>query len=290
MKSTLIALLILCSLFTQAQNTFNCDSLLTSKLNYDVADPNELFNSFKLLRHCGLDSIDVELLLTPQVVGALVVGDAGKRELTYDSVLQRLKPVLASDEYKQMKENAGLIFAKRNWDKVMYQQKLKQAEAKAAVDPEPPAKCPGCTMRRTYYGIPSLVYIDEALKYSRKVKKPVLLWFNGFACVNCNKMRDVVYVDKELSNYIKEHFVLLDLHVDDFTELPEEKKYRSETLNKEVTNWGTLRVDYQLTKYGTQHQPVLYIINHKEKVLAEMSYTNSVHDFMKFLEKGLDNY
>jgi thiol:disulfide interchange protein DsbD len=39
--------------------------------------------------------------------------------------------------------------------------------------------------------------------YAKSVKKPILLDFTGYACVNCRKMEDFVWSDPAILKYYK---------------------------------------------------------------------------------------
>jgi thiol:disulfide interchange protein DsbD len=58
------------------------------------------------------------------------------------------------------------------------------------------------------------------MAYAKKVGKPVLIDFTGHACVNCRKMEASVWPDASVLNQIKNDYVLIQLYVDDRTELP----------------------------------------------------------------------
>ena len=62
---------------------------------------------------------------------------------------------------------------------------------------------------------------DEGVAYAMQVNKPILIDFTGHACVNCRKMEANVWPDKEVYKLISENYVLIQLYVDDKTELAE---------------------------------------------------------------------
>jgi len=61
---------------------------------------------------------------------------------------------------------------------------------------------------------------EEGMAYARKVNKPVLIDFTGHSCVNCRKMEATVWPEPAVLKQIKEDYVLIQLYVDDKTELP----------------------------------------------------------------------
>jgi thioredoxin-related protein len=50
--------------------------------------------------------------------------------------------------------------------------------------------------------------------------KPLLIDFTGHACVNCRKMETTVWPDKQVLPLLRDKYVLVQLYVDDKTELP----------------------------------------------------------------------
>ncbi|HEY2581597.1 MAG TPA: thioredoxin family protein, partial [Mucilaginibacter sp.] len=60
---------------------------------------------------------------------------------------------------------------------------------------------------------------DEGIAYANKVHKPVMIDFTGRACVNCRKMEETVWTDKQNHKIINEDYVLIQLYVDDKTDL-----------------------------------------------------------------------
>jgi thiol:disulfide interchange protein DsbD len=55
----------------------------------------------------------------------------------------------------------------------------------------------------------------KRLAYAKSVKKPILLDFTGYACVNCKKMEDFVWSDPAILKILQNEVVLISLYVDD---------------------------------------------------------------------------
>jgi thiol:disulfide interchange protein DsbD len=73
------------------------------------------------------------------------------------------------------------------------------------------------------------------LAYAKSVKKPILLDFTGYACVNCRKMEDFVWSDPAILK-IQNEVVLISLYVDDKRELPKSEQYVSKETGKEIVS------------------------------------------------------
>ena len=62
-------------------------------------------------------------------------------------------------------------------------------------------------------------YKTGRLEHARKVNKPVMLDFTGWACVNCRKMEEQKWSDPEVKQILSEEMVLISLYVDERTKL-----------------------------------------------------------------------
>ena len=128
----------------------------------------------------------------------------------------------------------------------------------------------------------------EALEYAKTVGKPILLDFTGWTCVNCRRMEEEVWIDKEVLDMIKEEYVLVSLYVDDRTQLPENFKYTSPETVKDVKTTGNLWHDMQITRFLASAQPYYVLIDHNEKLLAKpRGYTPDIPTYKSFLNQGL---
>lgn len=121
--------------------------------------------------------------------------------------------------------------------------------------------------------------------------KPVIIDFTGFGCVNCRKMEAAVWTDPQVADKLNNEFVLISLYVDDKTPLAKPVEVtengRKRTLRTVGDKWSYL----QRSKFGANAQPFYVIIDNKGKPLTgSYSYDENVSDYMKFLNKGIDNY
>lgn len=137
------------------------------------------------------------------------------------------------------------------------------------------------------YGLITYFDYNEGLEISKKLKKPIMLDFTGIGCVNCRKMENQVWSDPQVMKMLKEDFIVVSLYVDaQNVKIPEEEQYESEYLKKRVTNLGQLNTDIQVTKYGSNSQPIYFFIDENENRLAEEGYPYipDVDKFVKHLE------
>jgi thiol:disulfide interchange protein len=79
---------------------------------------------------------------------------------------------------------------------------------------------------------------EEAAAYARQVHKPLLVDFTGYACVNCRKMEATVWSDPQMLARLRQDYVLVQLYVDDKTELPVSEQTVSTFSGKAVKTIG----------------------------------------------------
>ena len=129
---------------------------------------------------------------------------------------------------------------------------------------------------------------DEGLAYAKKVNKPVMIDFTGHACVNCRKMEANVWPDKAVYSKLNNDYVLIQLYVDDKTELEASEKYKSAFSGKAVNTIGNKWSDVQASKFNSNSQPFYVLLGHDEKPLVKPTGANyDPAEYLKFLESGL---
>ncbi len=134
---------------------------------------------------------------------------------------------------------------------------------------------------------------QNGLDYAKKVNKPIMLDFTGFACVNCRKMENNVWSDSKILPILREQLVLISLYVDDKRDLPESQQFVSPSTGEEIRTIGDKWTDFMISRYKTNTQP-LYVLTdlngqslNKDK--PTISYV-SVEEFGSWLEKGIENF
>ena len=73
---------------------------------------------------------------------------------------------------------------------------------------------------------------DAGVAYAKKVGKPIVLDFTGWACVNCRKMEEQVWSDKEIKRMLSDDVVLISLYVDERKGLPKDQQYETKLAGK----------------------------------------------------------
>ncbi|WP_316814648.1 protein-disulfide reductase DsbD family protein [Pedobacter nyackensis] len=129
---------------------------------------------------------------------------------------------------------------------------------------------------------------DEGMAYAKKVGKPVMIDFTGHACVNCRKMEANVWPDKAVYSKLSNDYVIIQLYVDDKTELEESEKYKSTFSGKDVKTIGNKWSDVQASKFNSNSQPYYVLLGHDEKPLVSPTGANyNPEEYLQFLESGL---
>ncbi|WP_207531989.1 protein-disulfide reductase DsbD family protein [Desertivirga arenae] len=129
---------------------------------------------------------------------------------------------------------------------------------------------------------------EEGLAYAKSVNKPVMIDFTGHACVNCRKMEASVWSDKKVLETIRDKYVLIQLYVDDKTELPQNEQSVSAFNGKKIKTIGNKWSDFQASRFNSNSQPYYVLLNNKGELLVQPSGAEfDIDKYLKFLESGL---
>ncbi|OBX27294.1 thiol:disulfide interchange protein DsbD [Gelidibacter algens] len=133
---------------------------------------------------------------------------------------------------------------------------------------------------------------DKGLAYAKKVGKPVMLDFTGWACVNCRKMEQNVWPNDQILNILKNEVVLISLYVDDKRKLEDDEVVESKLRpGKKLKYIGQKWSEFQTIKYKTNTQPFYVLMGHDEENLnAPVGYTPDVDDYLEWMNEGVDAF
>jgi len=133
---------------------------------------------------------------------------------------------------------------------------------------------------------------DKGLAYAKKVNKPVMLDFTGYACVNCRKMEQQVWAQEKVLQVLKNEVVLISLYVDDKRPLPNGEEIESKLRpGKKLKYIGQKWSEFQIIKFGANAQPFYVLMDHSEENLTEpVAYTPAVEEYYNWLKKGIANF
>lgn len=139
-------------------------------------------------------------------------------------------------------------------------------------------------------GLNAFFDYDEALAYAKKNHKPVMIDFTGHACVNCRQMEASVWTDKAVYSNISNDFVLLQLYVDDKTDLqPSEQMITAQ--GKKIRTIGNKWSDLQASRFKANSQPFYVLLDDEGNLLVPPQGADySAASYQKFLQSGLDAF
>lgn len=137
----------------------------------------------------------------------------------------------------------------------------------------------------------------EALAYAKKVNKPLLIDFTGYACVNCRRMEEKVWVDESVEQLLNE-YVIVSLYVDDKIALPENEQkpidiplsdggVKTKMLKTVGDKWST----FEAIRFGQVSQPYYVLISPDEYLLNNpVGYTPVASEYADWLTCSLDAF
>ncbi len=132
---------------------------------------------------------------------------------------------------------------------------------------------------------------NTGLAYAKKVNKPILLDFTGFACVNCRKMEERVWSEPKILKLLHNEVVLISLYVDDKRPLPKGESITSEISGKKLRYIGQKWSEFQILRYQANAQPFYVLMDHNEQDLIEPAgYTPDSDEYYAWLRKGVDAF
>ena len=144
------------------------------------------------------------------------------------------------------------------------------------------------------------VYTDftEGMTAAKKENKPVMIDFTGWACVNCRKMEDNVWVEDAVKAMLNEKYIVISLYVDERTLLPDRLQHETEVPDgeggmrrKKIRTVGDQWSTLQALTFASNSQPYYVLLNPGQILLGNpIGYTPDVNKFMAYLNCGLDAF
>jgi thiol:disulfide interchange protein len=127
---------------------------------------------------------------------------------------------------------------------------------------------------------------DEALAAARAEKKPLMIDFTGWSCVNCRKMENAVWTNPEVKKLINQDFILVSLYVDDRTRLPDSQQYISKFDGSKIKTIGEKNADFEEEVFNRNSQPYYVFLDGNQKMLGDKGYAfdDNPQHFIDFLQ------
>jgi len=142
-------------------------------------------------------------------------------------------------------------------------------------------------------GIDCFKDFEEGVAHAKKVDKPILLDFTGWACVNCRKMEANVWSEADIYPIIKDEYVLISLYIDDREELPEDQQFdfkfdsgRVKSIKTIGQKWGT----FQSINFNAASQPYYVLLSPDLEVLNKAVQYTDRDEYRNWLLQGLRRF
>lgn len=322
-KTILFAITIIYSYSVYSQSEIKCEDILKMELNLETNPENlqRLIDSFSLFKNCGFDETDIEVFSSSAMIGSVLIDLVSEKDtdsiLTYKNLYDKISAIVESDEYKKNKPLLKVSFdlAKRpadikHWeqDKLLFQQlnvpddyinefhdylkeysdpnKTYQDLFANFKEEQKTEKDVELNDLKGIFKNAGNVNYEDLLKESIKLNKPLLLYFTGYACVNCRKMEYSTFSNETILERLKNDFHFINLYVDDQSRLPEDEWIKLEHNGKTITKIGQKHSNLQRTKFRSNSQPHFVLIDKNGIIIAETGYTNDEEIFKKFLNSA----
>jgi len=139
-------------------------------------------------------------------------------------------------------------------------------------------------------GIDDWYDYEQAIEVSKQLKKPILIDFTGWNCVNCREMEQNVFPNPGILKRLQDNFVMLQLVIDDKTDLPDNEQFLSKVTGRKITTIGSKWLDMEISKYNSNAQPYYVIINEKGEMLVPPIGASNIKEFTEYLDSGIAAY
>ena len=137
------------------------------------------------------------------------------------------------------------------------------------------------------HGLQAYDNLADGLAAAQESGKPVFLDFTGYGCVNCREMEQRVWSDPEVLRRLREDFVIVALHVDDKTKLPESEWVLNEQ-GKPLKDVGRVNSYIALHDFGVNAQPNYFLLNGDgSRIAGPRPYNLDIQGFIDFLDLAL---
>jgi thiol:disulfide interchange protein len=144
----------------------------------------------------------------------------------------------------------------------------------------------------TLSGIKIYLSLEEAMDVAKKEGKPVMIDFTGWACINCRRMEENVWITPDVYSKLKNDYIIASLYVDDKRALPSGSEFYSAVLKSPATTIGDKWFDLSLRHFNSASQPFYALIDPKtEQILnTPVAYTPDPKQYDKWLACGITNF
>lgn len=132
------------------------------------------------------------------------------------------------------------------------------------------------------FGLTTYYDFNEGMAAAKALNKPVMLDFTGHSCQNCRKMENEVWSNPDVLQRLRNDFVIISLYVDEQSDLPADQVYTN-AKGEKITTLAQKSLDYEISKFGFNAQPLYMFIDLNEKPLSDVKYGYDP-DIQKFIQ------
>jgi thiol:disulfide interchange protein len=133
---------------------------------------------------------------------------------------------------------------------------------------------------------------DKGLEKAKKVNKPILLDFTGWACVNCRKMEENVWSEPDIYQLLKDDYILISLYVDDNKKLlPTDQQFDFLKQNgnvKKIRSVGDKWSTFQVINFKNASQPYYVLLSPDLEILNSAQQYTDRDTYYEWLKDGLE--
>ena len=138
---------------------------------------------------------------------------------------------------------------------------------------------------------PMFTDYEEGMTYAKAHNMPVMIDFTGYGCVNCRKMEAAVFTDPTVADIMANKYVLIQLYVDEKTDLPEPMLVSDNGTERKLRTVGDRWSYLQSQKFGATAQPFYVLLDPDGNPLEKSySYDEDIPKFLVWLNSGLTRY
>ncbi|WP_293928666.1 protein-disulfide reductase DsbD family protein [Sphingobacterium sp. UBA6320] len=130
---------------------------------------------------------------------------------------------------------------------------------------------------------------EEGIEYAKAQKKMVMLDFTGHACVNCRKMEANVWTDPQVLSFLTNNVIIIQLYVDDRTELAVEDQQKT-SAGKLLKTIGSKWSYLQASQFESNSQPFYVLMNstNRQVLVKPKGADYDPITYLAYLNEGLE--
>ena len=130
---------------------------------------------------------------------------------------------------------------------------------------------------------PGLLNYPDLLTKAKDSDKPIILYFNGYACVNARKIEEYVLRNNKITEKLTDDFIFVNVYVDDKKGISEKDWTVDNKTGKTIKTVGMKNSKFQTDNFQNNLCPYFVIIDKNGKKIKERGYTRDLTVFEEFL-------